>query len=358
MNSSKNLPLISVVIPNYNGAEYLGACLRSLQAQTLRDMEIVVVDNASLDESVKVVQTSAPEAIVIRESRNLGFAGGVNAGIRLSKGEWIAVLNNDTEVQKDWLDEFAKAIAHRPEAAFFACRILDFADRSRIYSAGDCYLRGGIGYRRGQGLKDREDFCKECEVFSASGCAALYRRKVVEELGGFDEHFFAYLEDVDLGFRIQAAGYRGYYVPRAVVYHHGAATGGGEFSPLTVRLRTRNSLLLLLKNTPAMMFLQCFPMIFLAQISWFLRAAAHGRLWSYFKGLAAAFLLFPAMIRERPANRQSRKGTLQDLLQRILQSESLARRDFIPPASESDSAFLKLYFRMFKGKMQTAEYGR
>jgi GT2 family glycosyltransferase len=355
MNSSKNSPLISVVIPNHNGAGYLAECLRSLRAQTFQNMEIVIVDNASQDESMEIVRATAPGATLLRQSRNLGFAGGINAGIRSSRGEWIAVLNNDTELQNDWLAECVHAMARHPDAAFFACKILDLATRNRIFSAGDCYLRGGIGYRRGQGLKDREDFGEECEVFSASGCAALYRKQALEETGGFDERFFAYFEDVDLGFRLQAKGYRGYYVPRAVVYHHGAATGGGEFSPLTVRLRTRNSLLHLLKNTPALIFFRCLPMIILSQLSWLVRVAAHKRLGSYFKGLAGTFRLVPAMLRERENGRRARKDKCRPLWQKILQSESLAGRDFAPPAPESDSAFLKMYFRVFGGKTKETE---
>jgi GT2 family glycosyltransferase len=347
MNSSKNLPLLSVVIPNHNGAGYLAKCLRSLQAQTFENMEIVIVDNASQDASIETVQIVAPKAVLLRESKNLGFAGGVNTGIRSSHGEWIAVLNNDTELQSDWLAECTHAIQNHPDAAFFACKILDFADRNRLYSAGDCYLRGGIGYRRGQEMKDREDFQKECEIFSASGCAAVYRRQVLEEVGGFDERFFAYLEDVDLGLRLQAAGYRGYYAPLAVVYHHGAATGGGEFSPLTVRLRTRNSLLLLLKDTPVLIFLRCLPMIILTQLSWLLRVTTHKRILSYIRGLGGAFLLLPAMMRERAGHRRTWRDSRRHLWRRILQSESLARRDFASPATEPVSVFLKWYFRLF-----------
>ena len=238
MNSAPDLPLISVVIPNYNGADYLERCLRSLAAQTYRNFEIVLVDNASQDESVRIAQSVAPGAIIILQQRNTGFAGGANAGIKASGGEWVAILNNDTELSPEWLSECAAAIRRRPEAAFFACRILEFAGRDRLFSAGDCFLRAGIGYRRGQQQGDRKEFHVECEVFSASGCAALYRKTVLEELAGFDERFFAYLEDVDLGLRLQSAGYTGFYIPRAEVYHHGGATSGGEFSRLSVRLRT------------------------------------------------------------------------------------------------------------------------
>jgi GT2 family glycosyltransferase len=305
------------------------------------------VDNASQDESMETVRTIAPKAVLLRESRNLGFAGAVNAGIRSSHGRWIAVLNNDTELQGDWLAECVRAIQNHPAAAFFACKILGFADRNRLYSAGDCYLRGGIGYRRGQELRDREDYQKECEVFSASACAALYRREALDEIGGFDERFFAYLEDIDLGLRLQAAGHRGYYVPRAVAYHHGGATSGGEFSPLAVRLRTRNSLLLLLKNMPMLMFLRCLPMIALTQLSWLVRVVAHKRVASYFRGLGGAFLLAPAMVRERAGPDRGWKDTRRNFWQRLLQSESLARRDFVPPPEEPVSVFLKWYFRLF-----------
>ena len=191
------------------------------------------------DESVPIARKVAPEAIVLQENQNLGFAGGVNAGIRSSRGEWIAVLNNDTEATPEWLTECVRAMQNHPDASFFACRILNYADRNRLYSAGDCFLRAGIGYRRGQEQQDHRDFRQECEIFSASGCAALYRREVLDSMGGFDDRFFAYLEDVDLGLRLQAKGCRGYYVPAAEVFHHGAGTSGGEFSPLAVRLRTR-----------------------------------------------------------------------------------------------------------------------
>jgi GT2 family glycosyltransferase len=289
----------------------------------------------------------APEAILLRESKNLGFAGGVNAGIRASHGEWIAVLNNDTELAIDWLAECIRGIENQPQAAFFACKILDFEDRNRIFSAGDCFLRGGIGYRRGQELPDRDEFRQECEIFSTSGCAALIRRSVLDQMGGYDERFFAYLEDVDLGLRLQAAGYRGYYLPRAIVYHHGAATSGGEFSPFSVRLRTQNSLLLLIKNMPMQIFGRCLPMILLTQLSWLARVTAHLRLGSYGRGLAGACRRLPAMIRERAGLRRMTRAMRRELWNRILQSESLARRDFEQPDKEQKSLFLKWYFRLY-----------
>jgi GT2 family glycosyltransferase len=347
MNSTATLPLVSIVIPNHNGSAYLEGCLRSLQSQTYKKTEILVVDNASQDRSIEVARAVAPQAILLRENQNLGFAGGANAGIRSSHGDWVAVFNNDAEAAPDWLAECVRAIGDHPDAAFLACRILDFSDPRMLYSAGDCFLRAGIGYRRGQKQRDRPDFHRECEIFSTSGCAGLYRRRVFEEAGGFDERFFAYLEDIDLGLRLQAAGHRGYYVPRAEVFHHGAATSGGEFSPLAVRLRTCNSLFLLLKSLPGGILLRCFPMIVLAQLCWLWRVTGHKRLGCYARGLAHAILLAPAMARERGRMRPYWRNSARRLWRTILQSESLARNDFSGTSAEPVSVFLKWYFRLF-----------
>jgi len=342
-----NLPLISIVIPNHNGSRFLEKCLRSLRTQSYPNMEIIVVDNASHDQSLEIAQSVAPGATLLRKDRNFGFAGAVNAGIRCSHGAWIAVLNNDTEVAPNWLAECARAIQDHPDASFFACRILDFSDRTKIYSAGDCYLRAGIGYRRGQEQKDRADFRREIAIFSASGCAALYRRQTLKDMGGFDEQFFAYLEDVDLGLRLQTAGCRGYYLPLAEVYHHGAATSGGEFSRLGVRLRTRNSLLLLFKSVPVRFLFRCSPMIILAQLTWVVRVVANRKLGSYLRGLGGALLLAPAMVRKRATLRASWRDSRQRFWQEILKSEALARNDFIGGQAEPTSTFLAWYFRLF-----------
>jgi GT2 family glycosyltransferase len=183
-------------------------------------------------------------------------------------------------------------------------------------------------------------------VFAACGCAALYRRTAFEAAGGYDERFFAYLEDVDLGLRLQASGAHGYYVPSARIYHMGGATSGGEFAPLAVRLRTRNAILLLMKSLPAAIVWRCLPMILACQISWLARAAAHGRLASYLGGLAGVIPLAPAMAGRRRRLRRLWKLRKDDLWRAILESESLARRDFIS-RDGGRSRFLSWYFRAF-----------
>ncbi len=339
-------PHISVVIPNYNGAACLEDCLQSLMRQVDARAEVLVVDNASRDASVEIVRRLAPQARILPQEQNLGFAAAINLGVRSARGEWIAVLNNDTEVAPDWLAECLAAIERHPDASFLACRILDYRNRDRIYSAGDCFLRAGIGYRRGQEQPDGPEYQREVPVFAACGCAGLYRRTVLEAAGGYDERFFAYLEDVDLGLRLQAGGALGYYVPQARVFHLGGATSGGEFAPLAVRLRTRNALLLLIRSVPGSILFRCLPMILAGQISWLGRAAFHGRLWSYLRGLAGALILSPLMFRSRRDMRRLWRQAGNRLWLSILESENLARRDFAPEGTRT-SHFLAWYFRMF-----------
>jgi hypothetical protein len=339
-------PLISVVIPNYNGAVLLERCLASLAVQDFWNHEVLVVDNASADGSVDVVTRTLPQARILRQDRNLGFAGAANAGIAAARGRWVAVLNNDTEVSESWLSQCAAAMERHPDAAFFACRILEHARPGLVYSAGDCFLRAGIGYRRGQGLPDGAAYDSEAEVFSPGGCAALYRKSAFEEAGGYDERFFAYLEDVELGLRMQARGLVGYYVPEARLLHHGAATSGGEFSPLSVRLRTRNALLLIMKSLPVQIIGRCLPGMLAAQFVWLARIIRRGRILSYVRGLAQAMILGPAMLRSRRVMREywSRGGT-ERLWQSILRSESMASLDYRGPHHRGPSLFLRWYFR-------------
>jgi GT2 family glycosyltransferase len=338
------MPRIAVIIPNWNGARHLGACLASLARQDPEPAEVWIVDNGSTDDSLEIAGRAYPGIQVIAWRDNRGFAAAANAGIRAAQCDWAAVLNNDTEVAPGWLAACSAAARRYPDAAFLACRILDFAARDTLYSAGDCFLRAGVGYRRGQGMPDRPEYRQDAEVFSACGCAALYRKTVFEGAGGYDERFFAYLEDVELGLRLRAAGHRGYYAAAAVVYHRGGATSGGEFSPLSVRLRTRNALYLLLKNYPAAFLWRACPMIALMQISWLARAAAHGRILSYLRGAAAVVPLLPAALRAR---RLVGRASSAELWQAIMLSEAMARRDFTANGGRQVSLLLHWYFRLF-----------
>jgi GT2 family glycosyltransferase len=338
MQSQPGKPWVSIVIPNYNGAVCLEPCIRSLLRQSYEQAEILVIDNGSKDSSLEMVRRVAPQARILPQMTNLGFAAAVNRGIEASRGDWIAVLNNDTEADPDWLAECHAAVQRHPDASFLSCRILDFSQRGRIYSAGDCFLRAGIGYRRGQEKEDCAEYRDEMPIFSACGCAAFYRSEDLEAARGE--------EDVDLGLRLQAAGACGYYVPNAIVYHQGGATSGGEFAPLAVRLRTRNAILLLLKSVPGRILWRCLPMILVGQAAWLGRAVVRFRLLSYLWGLAGVVPLAPSMIGARRGLRRHWRYSAERLWRAILESENLARRDFQNPGLQT-SHFLSWYFRIF-----------
>jgi GT2 family glycosyltransferase len=266
-------PLISVVIPNWNGAHHLRVCLDSLRRQSYPQVELIVVDNASSDESLTLLGREYPEVRVVALDENRGFAGGANAGIEEAEGEILAVLNNDTEADAEWLERLWRALEHNPRAGSATSKILLFDQRQIINSAGDLYGVDGIPINRGVWEEDEGQFDEVEKVFSPCGGACVIRRCMLEDLasqgqeGPFDEGFFAYCEDVDLGWRAQFAGWRCLYVPTAVVYHRLSATGGGKIASYYTG---RNFLYVLAKNYPFPLFKKYWRRILLAQlrISW------------------------------------------------------------------------------------------
>lgn len=242
------MPRVSVIIPTWNGAELLRVALRSLDAQRWRDFEVIVVDNASADDTLAMTTREFPDARQVRLPENRGFAAAVNAGIDEARGEIIVLQNNDTEADPGWLAALVAGLDRHPEAGSCASKMLDFSDRTRIDAAGDQMALQATSIGRGE--RDGPEFSRERYVFSACAGAAAYRREVFETIGGFDERFFAYLEDVDVGFRAQIAGYRCVYLPDAVIYHRGGATSD-RISDIRAFWLVRNSLFLFFQNMPA-----------------------------------------------------------------------------------------------------------
>lgn len=240
-------PEVSIVIPNWNGLGLLRPCLASLQQQTFCDYEIIVVDNASTDGSLQMVASEFPEVRVLALGRNLGFAGGSNAGIRQAVGDIVVALNNDTEAEPTWLQNLVRALGRHPEAGSAASRLMVFSKPGIIHSAGDLYGRDGIPNSRGVWQQYGAPYDREVFVFGPCGGAAAYRREMLDEIGLYDEAFFMYCEDVDLNWRAQLAGWKCVYVPEAVVHHHLSATGGGALSSYFVG---RNTLWVLARNVP------------------------------------------------------------------------------------------------------------
>ncbi len=242
---------VSAIIVNWNGRAHLELCIASLQRQTLTGVEVIVVDNASTDGSVAFLRQRFGDAVrIIEHESNLGYAGGLNAGIRAARGRYVLALNNDTEVDPACLAALVAAADRNPNAGLFAPKILSFADRQVLDNVGHLLYPDGLSRGRGRLEIDRGQYDGQEEILLASGCAVLLRRAMLADIGLFDEALFAYCDDTDLGLRAQLAGWRCRAVPSAVVYHkYSAATAA--YSPLKAFLVERNRVWVAVKCLPA-----------------------------------------------------------------------------------------------------------
>jgi len=249
--------MISIVVLNYNGLRYLDSCLGSLAEQTYRDFEVIVVDNASKDGSVEYLQENYPWVRLVINDANLGFAGGTNSGIRAARGEFILTFNNDAKADRHFL---MKLIAPMADARVGTCAAKMLFPDGRINSAGICLSRSGAAWDRGMFEADRGQYNLQVEVFGACAGAALYRKEMLDEIGLFDEDFFLYMEDVDLAFRSQLAGWKCVYVPEARVFHHHGGTAGAG-SDLSVYYGNRNVIWYVVKDFPTWLLITSVPFI-------------------------------------------------------------------------------------------------
>lgn len=298
-------PEISLVIVTWNGRPYLEPCLRAVSAQKNVDVEIVLVDNASTDDTVDFVRTRFPEVRIVSLPRNEGFAAGNNAGAKQARGEFIAFLNNDTVPEADWLSALRNGIDRDRGFLLATSRIVYMHDPAIIDSAGDGLLRWGGAFKRHHGAPAHMA-AESGEVFGVSGAACLIARSVFTELGGFDEEFFASHEDVDLSYRARLLGYRCRYVADAVVRHHGSATVG-RISQFAVFHGQRNLEWLYLKNTPASLLARTLPGHLLYNAAGAIYFARRGCLGAFLKAKAAALASLPAVLRKRKAVQATRR---------------------------------------------------
>lgn len=254
---------VSVVIPNYNGKKYLETCMKSLMKQSLKPEEIIIVDNASKDGSIEYIEKEFKDKVtLICLDENYGFSKAVNEGIKKSTSEFIALLNNDTELDEKWLEELYKCI-QKDEKIFSCCsKMLRFVERDIIDDAGDEYTLLGWGNKIGDG-KASCNYEEDKEVFSSCAGAAIYRKSILDEIGLFDEAFFAYLEDMDISYRARVYGYKNYYASKAKVYHIGSATSGSRHNSFKVKLASRNNIYLIHKNMPIPQIVLNFIFIFM-----------------------------------------------------------------------------------------------
>jgi len=262
MSDVLTFPLASIIIPTFNGLRFLQTCLDALHRQTYTRHEIIVVDDASSDDTVAYLQAEQTDVRVVTLESNRGLAAACNAGAAAAQGDILVMLNNDTEVERPWLAELILPFAH-PEIGSVASKMLLFDRRTVLHNTGDQMGADGIPRNRGVWEEDRGQYDQQTMVFGACGGAVAYRRAMWEEVGGFDEDLFMYLEDVDLAWRAQMAGWTARFAPRARVYHHLSATGGGV---LASYYTGRNTLWVLYKNMPRALLRRYWPRIVAAQL--------------------------------------------------------------------------------------------
>jgi GT2 family glycosyltransferase len=298
--------MIDIIIPNYNGVALLPTCLNALRAQTRRDFCVVVVDDGSADDSRELLARFYPEVQVISMPQNRGLAAAVNAGVDATGGDYVVLLNNDTEADPRWLEFLVGALESRPEYAFAASKLLLFDRRDHLHSAGDYYRMDGVPGSRGVWQRDRGQFDAVEEVFGPCAGAAAYRREALEALaeGGrvLDEDLVMYCEDVDLNLRARLGGLRTIYEPRAVVYHRLSATGGGSLASYYCG---RNFMLVWAKNLPARLVRRHLPALVLSQVGFALHSLLHVRepaARARLRGQLAGLRALPRFIAKRRAS--------------------------------------------------------
>lgn len=249
---------VTVIIPNYNGDAYIDDCLRSLKEQTFKDFEILIVDNASEDESADFIEEHYPEITLVRLGQNYGFSRAVNEGIKRTTSPYLILLNNDTRCDSSFVEQLVSEIEKSDKVFSVASKMVQMYAPEKLDGAGDLYCALGWAFARG---KDRsvKRYDKPGKVFSACAGAAIYRRDLFEQIGYFDEFHFTYLEDVDVGYRARIMGYENRYTPEAIVYHAGSGATGSRYNPFKVRIAARNSWYVIYKNMPALQILLNLP---------------------------------------------------------------------------------------------------
>ena len=287
------VPLISIVIVYWNNAEYLPRCLDCLSLQTLRDFEIILIDNGSLDNGTNGLEQKYPsfDLHLERLIANLGFAAANNLGAQLARGKWLVLLNADAFPEPNWLEKLIAASEAYPKFASFSSRQLQANNPQLLDGAGDAYHVSGLAWRIGLGYPADRYGLDFTELFSPCAAAAMYLREAFLDTDGFDEDFFSYFEDVDLGFRLQLKGYSCLYVPDAVVHHIGSATFG-ERSDFAFYYSHRNLIWTFVKNMPSSMFWRYLPAHLLANLIYVAYYTLRGRgkvlwqaKWDALKGL-------------------------------------------------------------------------
>jgi GT2 family glycosyltransferase len=308
-------PEVSIVIVTWNGRAYLDACLTAVAAQQDVDAETILVDNASTDGTVAHVRERFPWVRLVTLGENRGFAGGNNAGVREARGRLVALLNNDTVADPGWLRALCRGIDEQKGFALAASKIVYMHDAAVVDSAGDGLLRWGGAFKRHHGAP-ASAAVESGEVFGVCGAACLMPKAVFEELGGFDDDFFASHEDVDLSYRARLRGYRCRFVADAVVRHHGSATLG-RASRFAVFHGQRNLEWVYVKNTPGWLLVRTLPGHLLYNAAAALHFTRSGLGGVFLQAKIAALAGLPRALRKRAAIQRARSVDARAVWQQL-----------------------------------------
>ena len=306
---------VSVIILTWNSAKVISQCLDSLASQTMQDFEVIIVDNGSSDSDAIDLPAHWPEIDfqINKLEKNIGFASACNLGAAMSKGDWLAMLNSDAFPEPEWLERLLIAAQSHPEFSFFASRQLQANAPHLLDGAGDAFHVSGLAWRRFSGYPASLFGLDPMEVFSSCAAAALYLRQAFLKVGGFDEDFFSYHEDVDLSFRLRLQGYRCLYVPDAVVHHVGSASVGAA-SDFALYHWQRNFIWSFVQNVPSGILWEALPSHLMANLIYQLNYTIRGRGGILWKAKMDALRGLSQALRKRREIQKTRTASHREIL--------------------------------------------
>jgi len=311
---NSNLGSISLVIVNWNSGAWLKKCLQGVVAQTIQPQRIFLIDNHSTDCSLSDVETILPSIKLIRQKENLGFSQANNVALQSIDGsQWTVLLNPDAIPEPDWLESLLTAAEKNPEYSFFASKMINALHTDMFDGAGDLLHFSGLGWRRYHGFSINHVRNIEIECFGSCAGAAMYKTEDLKKLGGFDESFFCYFEDVDLSFRLRLAGNRCLYVPSAVVMHVGSVTSGGKQSNFAVYHGHRNLVWTYVKNMPGWLFWACMPLHLLMNLVTVIMFIGRGKGRVILRAKRDAILGLPKMWEKRREIQKNRLVPIREI---------------------------------------------
>ena len=310
-------PCVSVIVPNWNGINFVGMCLDSLAQLHFENFEVIVVDNGSTDGSRELIEEKYPWVRLRKLPHNMGFAIACNKGIKTSNAKYVVLLNNDIEVTTDWLTELYEGMERHPECGMGTTKMMFLDNRDIFYNTGDLFHSWSAGGGRGQGEKDIGQYDLENYIFGACAGAGIYRKELFNQIGLFDEDFFIFAEDVDLNMRSQLQGFQAVYLPKSKVYHIGTATVG-LYSDRYVYLCKRNDIWVFVKNYSLKMYFKYFRSIWKHQFADIKYFTYRGQGHVLFKSKWDALKLLPKMLFRRFKIQRARTASDSEIQKHII----------------------------------------